>query len=308
MKIFSFFSYKGGAGRSTLAYNIIPIIAKDFVKPTAKNPLVVVDMDIDSRGMTLLLDNPRGSLNINEENCVQYYLANRAVRRPYPGIKEHPDLGKLCPVGNAFGCEDNDSILLLPAMADMKIEDNSGSNYNSQKSLDLIMQSFTNCCKSMGVSGVFFDSAVGDQLTAKVSNALANVIICCMRPTKQFRDGTVDYFNKNMDSMNYGKDIVVVPNVVPTYPMTINNRSYPDEAIRQINNAFKPFLENTGSHNFHLDMLDPAEFGVPTLRRFMWREDILRNIDTLTDEERLVFERYKKLAKLVYNIGWSTNA
>ena len=31
MKIINFFSYKGGAGRSTLAYNIIPILAAALI-------------------------------------------------------------------------------------------------------------------------------------------------------------------------------------------------------------------------------------------------------------------------------------
>ena len=40
MKIISYFSYKGGAGRSTLAYNTIPLIARNHLHPTKENPIV----------------------------------------------------------------------------------------------------------------------------------------------------------------------------------------------------------------------------------------------------------------------------
>ena len=47
MKIISYFSYKGGAGRSTLAYNTIPILASEYFRPTKESPMIVVDMDIE---------------------------------------------------------------------------------------------------------------------------------------------------------------------------------------------------------------------------------------------------------------------
>ena len=64
MKTISFFSYKGGAGRSTLAYNVIPILAAEYIQPTAESPIIVVDTDVDSCGMSYLLkvENMRARL------------------------------------------------------------------------------------------------------------------------------------------------------------------------------------------------------------------------------------------------------
>ena len=54
-KTISYFSYKGGAGRSTLAYNTIPLLANNHFRPTKESPMIILDMDIDSCGMSYLL-------------------------------------------------------------------------------------------------------------------------------------------------------------------------------------------------------------------------------------------------------------
>lgn len=47
MKKIAYFSYKGGAGRSSLAYNTIPLLA-DALNATAENRLFLIDLDVDS--------------------------------------------------------------------------------------------------------------------------------------------------------------------------------------------------------------------------------------------------------------------
>ena len=80
MKTVSFFSYKGGAGRSTLAYNVIPLLAKNHLQPTAEEPMIVVDTDVDSCGMSYLLG---AEDKVTEDNCVQYLLGNPFDRKRY---------------------------------------------------------------------------------------------------------------------------------------------------------------------------------------------------------------------------------
>ena len=54
MKTISFFSYKGGAGRSSILYNTISFLAKEL-NATSEHPIVVMDLDIDSKGLSYLL-------------------------------------------------------------------------------------------------------------------------------------------------------------------------------------------------------------------------------------------------------------
>ncbi len=308
MKIVSFFSYKGGAGRSTLAYNTIPILAKDFIHPTAKNPMIVLDTDIDSCGMTYLLDTPLNPIKIDENYCVQSLLADGCDQSKTATIKEHPFLSHLCPVGHSFGYPENDAILLLPAKSGKRILDNSIANYDdSNNPLKSRMDVFVNCCERMGVSAILLDSAVGDNLSAVISNNIADVIVCCMRPTRQFREGTKLYLKRISNSrISAGKHIVVVPNVVPTESIIIDNLQYPGEAIYHFEDDFKSFEqdEEAGrtSHYFHLDLTKKDCFGIPALTRFMWCEAILCNLPNLTAEEKLVVERYTKLAEIIHEI------
>ena len=127
MKTISFFSYKGGAGRSTLAFNIIPILARDHFHPTAAHPMIIVDTDVDSCGMAYLVGAEK---QITETNCIQHLLGNPFVTRRYPSIQEHPFISQLIPVGKAFGCEDDRAILLMPAMAREPISSSSSGIFS----------------------------------------------------------------------------------------------------------------------------------------------------------------------------------
>ncbi len=308
MKIMSFFSYKGGAGRSTLAYNTIPILAKEFIKPTPQRPIIVMDTDIDSCGMTYLLNVPSNPINIREDCCVQSLLADGCDVSVTPTIKEHPFLSKLCPVGHSFGYPENDAILLLPAFNGKKIVDGGIGNYDdSNNPMKPRLDQFLECCRRMKVSAVMLDSAVGDNLSAVLSNNVSDIIVCCMRPTRQFRDGTVQYLKRIANSrISNGKHIIVVPNVIPTQELEIGGLKYPDEALYQIGSAFRTFEKDmeTGAttHEYHLEMTKKDCFGVPALPRFMWREEILCNLPSLTPEEELVVSRYRKLAEIIDEI------
>ena len=53
MKNISFFSYKGGAGRTSLLFNTLPFLAQNL-GATNTEPIIVLDLDIDSKGLSFL--------------------------------------------------------------------------------------------------------------------------------------------------------------------------------------------------------------------------------------------------------------
>ena len=57
-------------------------------------------------------------------------------------------------------------------------------------------------------------------------------------------------------------------------------------------------------HNYIFDMLDPEEFGIPAVDRFMWKEDQIYTLDKekLKDDEIVALERYRKLARIIHNV------
>lgn len=307
MKTISFFSYKGGAGRSTLAYNVIPILAAEHIKPTPESPIIVVDTDVDSCGMSYLL---KAEKKVTETNCIQHLLGNPFDSKATRTISEHPFLSQLIPVGNAYGYEDNDAILLLPAKDNKNIGKDAKNNYAEASGFSYMesMKSFLEVCdRRFDIPAVIFDSSVGNTALANISNEAATIIVCVMRPTIQFVNGTRRYLLgvENDEKMFSGdKHIVLVPNVIPQDKVTINDQNYPDAAISKIRNDFPDDFGDGSANEYHFDMLDRDEFGIPAVGRFMWIEDALytKPVSELNDNERLALGRYRKLAQLLDDI------
>ncbi|MCH5350571.1 MAG: ParA family protein [Clostridiales bacterium] len=298
MKKISFFSYKGGAGRSTLAINVVPYLA-DKLGATPETPLILVDMDIDSCGITFYFDIQNHKY-IDDYSVQSLFGSNGSIPTDDDDtpIQEHRLFGHLCPVGDWFD-KDPRTILCLPAKPDAQL--GAGSNYDSPELLSK-MNEFVRLCDEYNCCGILFDSAVGDQLTAIGSNNCADDIVCVMRPTKQFREGT-DRFLNNLDRHVEDKKIIVVPNVVPTEPLSLEDRdgvhSYPKYAKEKIIESFNDNLDR-GNNRYDMSMLDGDLFGVPKIDRFMWQEGILRTVKSgLTQLEVVALKRYEHIAEII---------
>lgn len=305
MKTISFFSYKGGAGRSTLAYNVIPILAGEHIRPTAEAPIIVIDTDVDSCGMSYLL---KAENQVTDTNCIQHLLGTPFDSQATDSVTDHPFISQLIPVGNAYGYDDNNAILLLPAKDNKNIGADAKNNYSESGGFSF-MESMTSflglCADEYNIPAVIFDSSVGNTALANISNESANIIVCVMRPTIQFVNGTRRYLLgvENDEKMfSGGKHIVVVPNVIPQNEVVINDLRYPDAAISKIRIDFTNDFSDSFMHTYHLDMLDPDEFGIPAVNRFMWLEDILYTKKDLNENEQTALQRYRKLAGILNDI------
>lgn len=303
-KYISCFSYKGGAGRSTLAINVTSFLA-EMLGATEERPFVLVDMDIDSCGLTYLFNLHKDERIV--QDSVQRWFNPKNPNMPQVDEEEEEDIESaldhsmlkyLFPVGDYFGFKPR-AILCLPA--------NPGDTMGSDSNFDAAQSSSVNFFKKMCKSftcGVLFDSAVGNQLTANWSNSCAGYILCCMRPTKQFREGTNRFFDV-YDTKAHGKKIIVVPNVVPTDPLSLADEagkvhqypSFAKECIRQ------DFLDNATRKNntYFLDLLEGDKFGVPKIDRFMWQEGVLRRASELSDIEHVALDRYREIAAIIAN-------
>ncbi len=295
MKSLTFFSYKGGAGRTSALVNLIPILGdEDHLNATPETPIVLVDMDIDSAGLTYLLDKADEAYR---SNCYVQYCLGQGI----PGhtntsapIDKHPFFSQLCKVGSFFGLEE-DAVLFLPAKDGGMIEDSNSSNYDAKTSPHLT--TLLQLCEDYDCAAVVFDSAAGDQMTAKWSTNSTQIMVCCMRPTKQFREGTIRYL-KRFEQENNMKDIIIVPNVVPPMRMNIDGDSYPITAKLNLKNAIKMNLDED-KNTLHLEMLTGDEFGIPMVPRFMWLEGVLANIESRNEDEEAAYNKYVLLADII---------
>lgn len=315
-KVISCFSYKGGAGRSTLALNTVPFLAKKL-GATPEHPLVLVDMDVDSCGLSFLFKAAK-----NQEYYVQNLFKptsdvhipgdNRPPASTHPFFSNLPKIGKyFCNVDKGYEFDDA-AILLLPARPNCYMGNMDNLNAPSHK-----MKKFVETCCDVECCGILFDSAVGNQLVAGWSNTYSDYIICCMRPTKQFREGTDSFFD-DFDLKNHGRTIIVVPNVVPTDPLTIRDifddddekRVYPEYARSEILDLFEDNLAQK-KNEYRLDLTDEISleidgerkttFGVPKIDRFMWQEGILNATPAseLNAYEKAALSQYEKIADII---------
>ena len=295
MKKISCFSYKGGAGRTTLALNVVPFLAQKL-GASPEHPLILVDMDVDSCGITYFFDL-QDSENIREY-CVQnlFGSSGRIPQGNGGPIQEHKLFRYLCKVGNWFNY-DPAAILCLPANPGDKF--GGESNYDGKQSPNL--KAFITECEKNGCCGVLLDSAVGDQMVARWSNHHADTILCVMRPTKQFREGTERFFDEFDEYIN-DRRIIVIPNVVPTDPLTLAERdgthAYPEFAKKAIHKAFEDNVERQ-DNQYDLTMVEGENFGVPKIDRFMWQEGILYTVPDRTKTEEEALTCYKKIADII---------
>lgn len=300
MKKISYFSYKGGAGRSSLAYNTIPYLVKEL-NASPKNPILIMDLDLDSAGITFLLkkqgvDTSTYSIQEALSTSVSSSIFNPKI---FP-IEQHPVFKRCIPVGKCFGLdnESNNSVLFIPAETGVPINKEANNNYDAGGIVKERFKSIINFCEKYDCAAVVFDTPAGDQLTANWAIECSNVIATCMRITFQFRYGTVDFL-KRMLPRYCNKKFVLVPNAVPTEEIIIDCMKVSYEKIKkQIIDAFTGLDLNGNS--FCLDMVGEGQefFGVNEVKRFKIQEDILFKLmeDMLSADEKKAITAYKKVA------------
>lgn len=288
MKKIAYFSYKGGAGRSSLAYNTIPILA-DELDATAEQPIILLDLDVDSAGLTFLL-------NVQDNGYYVQDIVNGRVpgstRTPEDTpLNEHPFFSKLVPVGRKLGLSiaKNDSILFLPVKTGLNMEFSYDKPENYLRDVEKL-------CRKYNCKALLLDTPTGDQLTANWSLEVAKDILTTMKITHQFRKGTIDFL-KRKDKEYNEKNFILVPNCVPTEDIEIDGIKYNYDAVRQdiISKATEAMQQN----HINTKMLEDGCFGIPEVKRFKLEEGILYKLDAFTEDEQKAYDMYNKVVKLL---------
>lgn len=295
----SFFSYKGGAGRSSLAYNVVPLLAEEL-QATPEQPIVVVDLDVDSAGMTYLLEANEMNLTnkIKMQDIIKQIPGEFKTPDELP-LVAHPFFSNLISVGNKFGLygpNANDKIRFLPVdiKGDKTRFDQGGNN---------ILNSIRRLCTTYNCKALIFDTPAGNQLTAAWALRASKDIVTTMRITHQFTTGTIDYL-KLRDVETTGKRYIIVPNAIPQEPILIDGLPYSLENVRLgIINRIKEEIK-TSNNQFDLTMLEKDEngiYGIPEVKRFKIRESLLYKIpaEVRTTDESLALKQYHKLVKVI---------
>lgn len=299
-KIITFHSYKGGAGRSSTTINTLPFLV-NALGADAKHPILLIDMDLDSAGMTYLLklDEHFGS---KESYDAKKFLIGSELRwsdEETDDLASHELISKFVPVGNALGVE-HESVLFLGVNDRLNFDNNqmSGGKENYINKL----YSF---CKNNDLPAIVMDSASGDQFAAQLATKRATEIVCCMRPTFQFRKGTFNYLMRSAER-NTSTLFIILPTVVPSQDLELDGESQKAASIESIRwniKKLKQMCEREGKRlNIDETFVNSDTFGINEVQRFKWHEGVLYEIKDhtqLREDEIEACRRYEKLAEVI---------
>lgn len=299
MKKISYFSYKGGAGRSSVAYNTIPFLVKKL-NATPKRPILVFDLDLDSAGLTFLLKKNGAD--------IESYSLQQALATGYSKILNHPSRTDIAhhaifqhciPVGRCFGL-DNESdaaVLFVPTKRDESLNREANSNFAIGGVEEGRFKDIIAACEAFDFSAVLFDTPAGNQVTAQWALDLSDSVATCMRITYQFRIGTHEFLCNKLKNFS-NKKFVIIPNAVPMDEIKINGLTVSYENIKKL------IVEDFGAidinnNKIDLNMVGIGEdfFGVNEVKRFKVQEDILFKIapENLSSDEKKAITAYKKV-------------
>jgi cellulose biosynthesis protein BcsQ len=338
----SFYSYKGGAGRSTTSWNTIQRLVA-LMEPTAKEPFVIVDTDTESAGSTFLYE---AEDDFSKDDGVIYQSVQKRIMDKTEKIfKNDSDKEKffsgMKPVGKFFGLPGSkeNAVLLIGANIDRKKNEfDSTGGSEGQAQIKNFNRNILAACRACGAKALFFDTPSGTQFLARKSIELSEIIVCCMRPTTQFRKGTksqlINFIKQDYEAQ-YEKKYILTPTVICMDKDQVfeisgeeKPRVYPGHAKEEILREFetplkdeKEEIRQAFKNNVLLDMLEttPASikdktkfdveddnelvFGIPEIKRFKWFEMYLAKIieegGELKANDKIAINRYEFLAQTI---------
>ena len=325
MKLISFNSYKGGACRTTTCYNVLPYLAK-VLGATAHQPIIVFDIDLDSMGLTSLL-NPQ---HTNIKTPLTYSARNLFVDDS-ENINGKIREGRLSSVedewyfkyfqriGEDLGLEDAGSVLFCGADINAStISDDDYNRYKESSPLQDLICAFEELAEEDQPKAIIFDCASGLQMSTIAALSFVHKAVVCMRPSLQFRIGTYDYLMNRIPNV-IGRDcrheIILVPTSVPSNIVSDSDPNS-EKALEVLNDLqintkdliidgiVDPIqLEKESRLGYVLndEMATSDDFGLPEVERFKWSELLLYKDKNapLTEREKLLQQKYEQLAGIL---------
>lgn len=284
MKTISFFSYKGGAGRSSILYNTISFLAKEL-NATSEHPIVVMDLDIDSKGLSYLLLSDE-SYNPSKLDAIKILKNPSAYLNPLDSPKTL--YSKMYAVGDKFGLDKIDSVLFVSAHSNETL--GQGSNYDGE---NISLNPFVSALKAAGCSALVMDNPAGGQLSSDVALRISHKIVLALRITGQFRFGTEEFLAKKKCFDN--KEYIVVPNAVPSAEGTDYNIT---DILSLIKKRFT-FAAQKNNDTINTAMLDQGGIGEVRMFKFeeanlVLKQKLNRKIE---QDEEDAMKKYELLAK-----------
>ena len=287
----SFFSYKGGAGRTSVLYNTLPYLA-ERLKATETEPIIVLDLDLDSKGLTYLANRVS---NINTVLVLKGDMVNLRSAAP---LLDHPFFKELSPIGADLGLQPSlDRSILFVSAPQFNNQNYLGERTNYDGG-NASLQPLMRLCMNYKCKAIVIDTPTGDQLASTCALKISNKIVTVMRITKQFRKGTEEFLRSEKVANFNNKEFIIVPNAVPDPTGTdYNIDSYMREIARFSQDAIQ---SNSQENRVNLKFVENGMKGINEVNLFKFSEENLKKEAErrkLTNDELKATEMFKLLAE-----------
>ena len=229
MKIITFFSYKGGAGRTVAASNIAAAMASEkghtgAINEPLNNKVALFDLDVFSAGIHRVFQiSPK---QVNKRMCIQDYLLNQISPEEYieSGKIECQD-ELMSGFRQGMNAQDNcrSDFALFPAKQDPD------KRFSVQKQHENLLLELFMEMEDRGYDYIILDGESGIRSMADISIRLADTVVMLFRLTWQHIEGTIDVADEYPQKYP-GKPFYLIPTVVPLVGLGQKNNIYKDEA------------------------------------------------------------------------------
>jgi len=281
-KVVTLYSFKGGAGRTVCAANLAGMIVSQMAE-RARGPLLLLDLDLDSAGLTMML----GQYKIMLETESPWNTARL--------VSGDLDLG-IVNVHDRFFAEGLVDVSIQVGMPPKSVLF-LGAQVIAHDSADVKLtglerlSDFLGYCKQAGIGTVVIDSASGRQDIARVCHHVSDVIVYCCRLTDQFMYGTqyqVDYFIKQaLERQGAAPDIILLPMAVPKVTPQWKGR-YDAAMLR---------LQTICSKHPKVRLF--VDSGICEVESFKWQEEILSVKKRISDDQSSALGSFRRVAEKI---------
>jgi len=305
------------------------------MKPTPENPFVIVDTDTESAGSTFLYKAKTVFYKDSRLPSVQKRMLTRDDKnyKAASGAEKLAFFGTMHPIGDCFGLSGDQerAVLLIGVNLDRDSAAGTDTTGKNSEQLTNFTNNITRACRMCGAKALIFDTPSGTQFLARKSINDSDIVVCCMRPTMQFRESTRDqlikFVKKDIED-DMKKTYILTPTTVCVDDgQEFGGQTYPTHALREIKCQFdgdniedeSDEIKKAFKNNVSLEMLkstpaskdggrvyDTSEdsdrvFGIPEVKRFKWFERCLGCIDEeeLETNDKVGINRYDVLARLI---------
>jgi cellulose biosynthesis protein BcsQ len=282
-KVISLYSFKGGAGRTVCTANLAGLYAKE-INATPENPILLMDMDLDSAGLTILLDQWtkfKGS-RWNASRVVTGEL-DLNILTYYENFYDQGMVDVSGLVGSSPG-----TVRFIGAEVIGREETVPVMGRAPERMQDLITY-----CGEKGISTIIIDSASGRQETAHLCHRLSDLIIYCCRLTHQFLTGTELQLKRFVEQCETERGSI--PGII-LLPVAVPEISEAWEERKKISMARLSGLCNTIAERTYIHLVDE---GVGEVESFKWVESVLSTKKALADDEVRALDAFSALTKVI---------